>query len=44
MMESVLRMDGRKFDELRAVKMTPGYVEYPEGSVLIEMGKTPGAM
>lgn len=35
-----MRIDDRAPDELRPVKMTPGYVEYPEGSVLIEMGKT----
>ena len=35
-----MRPDGRAPNELRPVKMTPGYVEYPEGSVLIEMGKT----
>lgn len=35
-----MRPDGRANDELRSVKMTPGYIEYPEGSVLIEMGKT----
>ncbi len=35
-----MRIDGRKWDELRPVEMTTGYVEYPEGSVLIEMGKT----
>jgi ribonuclease PH len=34
------RPDGRKSDELRPVKMTPGYIDYPEGSVLVEMGKT----
>ncbi|MCC7160881.1 MAG: ribonuclease PH [Anaerolineae bacterium] len=34
------RSDGRKSNELRPVKITPGYVDYPEGSVLIEMGKT----
>ena len=33
------RSDGRKSNELRPVKMTPGYVDYPEGSVLIEVGK-----
>jgi ribonuclease PH len=27
-------------NELRPVKMTPGFIEYAEGSVLIEMGKT----
>ncbi len=34
------RSDGRAADALREVKFTPDYVEYPEGSVLIEMGKT----
>ncbi len=34
------RIDGRKPEQLRAVKITPGYILYPEGSVLIEMGNT----
>ncbi len=34
------RSDGRAADELRAVKITTGYVPYAEGSVLIEMGQT----
>jgi len=34
------RSDGRASDELRAVKITPGYMPYAEGSVLIEMGQT----
>lgn len=34
------RTDGRRFDELRTVKITPGYLPYAEGSVLIEMGQT----
>ncbi len=34
------RPDGRSANELRRVKITPGYIDYPEGSVLIEMGKT----
>ncbi len=34
------RPDHRKPSELRPVKITPGYIEYAEGSVLIEMGKT----
>jgi ribonuclease PH len=34
------RPDGRKVNELRRVKITPGYMDYPEGSALIEMGKT----
>ena len=36
----ILRSDGRAADALRTVRFTPDYVEYPEGSVLIEMGKT----
>jgi ribonuclease PH len=35
-----MRPDGRAPDALRPVKMTPGYVVHPEGSVLIEMGQT----
>ena len=27
-------------NEMRPVKITPGYIDYPEGSVLIEAGKT----
>ena len=34
------RTDGRAADELRPVKITPGYLPYAEGSVLIEMGLT----
>lgn len=34
------RSDGRAADELRSVKITPGYLPYAEGSVLIEMGET----
>jgi ribonuclease PH len=37
---SYARTDGRAVDELRAVKITPGYIPYAEGSVLIEMGQT----
>lgn len=37
---SFARTDGRAPDELRAVKITPGYLPYAEGSVLIEMGQT----
>lgn len=35
-----MRADGRRNNELRPVKMTPGFIEHPEGSVLIEAGKT----
>jgi len=34
------RADGRKNDELRAVKFTRSYIKYAEGSCLIEMGDT----
>jgi ribonuclease PH len=32
--------NGRKDDELRPVKITSGFCDYPDGSVLIETGKT----
>lgn len=35
-----LRSDGRQNDELRFVKFFPKFIDYPEGSVLIQMGKT----
>jgi ribonuclease PH len=35
-----MRGDNRRNNELRPVKITPGYIDYPEGSVLIEAGKT----
>lgn len=34
------RTDGRAQDELRPVQITPGFLSYAEGSVLIEMGNT----
>ena len=34
------RTDGRRADELRAVRITPGFMPYAEGSALIEMGRT----
>src|SRR5262249_61221166 len=37
---SYKRKDGRAYDELRPVKITPAYTRYAEGSVLIEMGET----
>ncbi|MGM0508241.1 MAG: ribonuclease PH [Fusobacteriota bacterium] len=39
-MEEIIRDDDRKRDEIRNVKITTGYVKYPEGSVLIEAGDT----
>jgi ribonuclease PH len=37
---SFARTDGRAADELRPVCITPGFLPYAEGSVLIEMGQT----
>jgi ribonuclease PH len=34
------RTDGRAADELRPLTITPGFLPYAEGSVLIEMGQT----
>jgi len=34
------RADGRAWDELRSVKITPGFQSFAEGSALIELGKT----
>jgi ribonuclease PH len=36
----VKRADGRAYDELRPIKMTPGFLSFAEGSSLIELGKT----
>ena len=37
---SFARTDGRAPNELRPARITPGYLPYAEGSVLIEMGNT----
>ena len=37
---SFVRTDGRAADELRTVRITPGFLANPEGSALIEMGET----
>ena len=34
------RVDGRAYDELRPVKIIPGYQSFAEGSALIKLGKT----
>lgn len=34
------RINDRKFDQLRDVKITRNYLKHPQGSVLIEMGNT----
>lgn len=34
------RVDGRNYDELRTITITPGFQSFAEGSVLVEQGKT----
>lgn len=34
------RSGGRAYDQLRLVRINPGFTKYPEGSVLIEVGET----
>jgi ribonuclease PH len=34
------RSDGRRADQLRAVRITRGFTRHAEGSVLVEMGQT----
>ena len=36
----LLRADGRRFDEMRKIKISKDYLRFPEGSVLMEMGHT----
>ena len=40
MPDSFFRAEGRAASQLRPVRLTPGYVQVPEGSVLIEAGHT----
>jgi len=35
-----MRSEGRAHDQLRSVRMTPGFISQAEGSVLIEVGRT----
>ena len=35
-----IRIDGRRFDEIRKTKIKRNYLKYPEGSVLITQGST----
>ncbi len=35
-----MRIDGRKVNDLRPVKLTPGFTKFAEGSCLIEVGNT----
>ena len=39
-MSQEIRFDGRTGSQLRPVQFTTGYIEYPQGSVLITVGKT----
>src|SRR3972149_7987722 len=36
----IKRIDGRKKDEIRKIKITSNYISHSDGSVFIEMGKT----
>jgi ribonuclease PH len=36
----MIRADGRRHDEIRPITITRNFLNYPEGSVLIEMGNT----
>ncbi len=36
----MIRVDGRKFDELRSIKVTEDFVACAEGSFLVEVGRT----
>jgi len=36
----VKRVDGRAYDELRTIKIIPGYQSFAEGSALIKLGET----
>lgn len=38
--EIIARADGRKYNELRKIKIIPDYIIHPKGSVLIEFGNT----
>ena len=38
--ETPARTDGRRADELREARITPGFMPYAEGSALIELGRT----
>jgi len=40
MADTFFRSDGRSASQMRPVRLTPGYVQVPEGSVLVEVGHT----
>ncbi len=35
-----VRLDGRKLDDIREIKIEPGYIERAEGSALVKLGET----
>src|SRR5947199_9109514 len=35
-----MRLEGRSVDQLRSVRVTPGFIPQAEGSALIEIGRT----
>src|SRR5579863_9356549 len=37
---SKMRLDGRKANQLRNIKITPNFTAYAEGAVLVESGQT----
>src|SRR5687768_6191459 len=39
-MSSLKRLDGRAQDQMRAIRLTPGYLLTAEGSVMIDCGNT----
>jgi len=39
-MTAIVRQDGRRPEELRPVRISPGYLDFAEGSALIELGQT----
>jgi ribonuclease PH len=40
MTASMLRRDGRQANDLRPLRITPGFIRFPQGSCLIEVGET----
>jgi ribonuclease PH len=40
MRNATMRSDERKFDRIRPIAILPDYMEFADGSALIEMGKT----
>lgn len=38
--KEIVRVDGRRADEIRPLSITPNYLQYAEGSAMIELGNT----